>query len=75
MAPVFALVIQPLVQHLHNLDKVSSVAQINWLIQASPMAKQTDSLIIRQLRNLVHLGARWAPGIVRRGISDFGLGI
>ena len=33
------------------------------------------SLVISHLRNLVHLGARWAPWVVAGGLSDLCLSV
>jgi len=77
MAPVLALVVEPLIDHLHDLYEIVSEKSLS----ASPFPNNNDTcaictqLVIRQLRDFVHLGARWTPGIVRGGIANFSLGV
>ena len=65
MSPVLPSVVEELVQHLHDLHKVTPT-----LIR---LDLKVDVLIIRHLSNLVHLGTTGPPRIVRGRISNLGL--
>jgi hypothetical protein len=70
MPPVLSLVIQPFVHHLHHLDKIVPWHGVSAIIILS---FKIHSLVVGELRNLIHLRSRRSPWIVRRRISDFGL--
>jgi hypothetical protein len=54
MAPVLALVVETLVEHLHDLDKVIP-GKKEGEAGTEAGSEQGDGLIVSQLRNLVHL--------------------
>lgn len=72
MTPILPLIIQTLVQHLHNFHKIIP-GQSDSVSHDNAVDKLASSLIIGQLRNLIHLSPGWTPGIVRSRISDFSL--
>ena len=74
VAPIFALVIESLIQHLHYLNEVISVHAL--LVEEKlRLTRERNELIIGHLRDLIHLCAGGAPWIVRSGFTDFGLDI
>lgn len=77
MAPILALVVEPFIDHLHDLYEIVSENRRQHprsAVTTQPVAICTQ-LVIRQLCDFVHLGARWTPGIVRGGIANFSLGV
>lgn len=68
MPPILSLVIQPLVHHLHNLDKITPITS-----DRSLWIHNKYSLIISHLSDFVHLSTGRTPWIVRSSIPDFRL--
>jgi hypothetical protein len=77
MPPILSLVVQPFIKHLHNLNKILPFARFRPRVSPASLNTtfQTDSLIISQLSNLVHLCTTRTPWIIRRSISHFCLRI
>ena len=73
MAPIFALVVETFVQHLHDFNEIVSISSL--LVQEIRSKWKGNALIVCHLRNLVHLSARGAPWIVGSGLANFSLDI
>ena len=72
MAPIFALVIESLVEHLHYLNEVISVHGLS-VEEKSRLTRERNELIIGHLRDIIHLCAGGAPRVVGSGLTDFSL--
>ena len=76
MSPILPFVVQSLIQNLHNLDEV--IPRWGWDGLTRTEAKWNrceDELVVCHLGNLVHLGARGAPGVVGGGIANLCLDV
>ena len=72
VAPIFALVIESLIEHLHYLNEVISVNAL-LVEEMSRLTGERNELIMGHLRDLIHLCARGAPWVIGSGLTDFGL--
>ncbi len=72
VAPIFALVIESLIEHLHYLNKVISV-HVLLVENESRLTRERNELIIGHLRDLIHLCARGAPWIVGSSLANLSL--
>lgn len=77
MSPILALVVQPFIEHLHDLHEIGPMQQgKSEVISLSLLLQQTsDALIVGELRELVHLRSTRTPWIVAGRLADLGLGI
>ena len=74
VAPIFALVIESLIEHLHYLNEVISVHAL--LVEEKlRLTTERNELIIGHLRDLIHLCPGGAPWVVGSGLTDFSLHI
>jgi hypothetical protein len=72
VAPIFALVVESLIQHLHYLNEVVSIHALS-VEEESWHEEERNELIISHLRDLIHLCARGTPWVVGSGLANFGL--
>lgn len=72
MPPILPFVVESFVKYLNDFDKVLSA---HHCISLSSPKSAVCSLIVGQLRDLMHLPARRRPWVVGRCIADLGLGV
>ncbi len=72
-APVFALIIESLIENLHYLIEVVSVHVLSAKEDSGLTRRGTNAHIIGHLRDLIHPCARGAPWIVGSGLDNFSL--
>jgi len=66
MPPILSLVIQPLVHHFHDFDKVAPDSSVMSYLKAN----YECALVVGHLSNLIHLSTGRTPWIVGRCISN-----
>lgn len=67
VAPILALVIEALVQHVHDFVELG---RATWVSEAARRACRDHLPIVCDFGNVGHVGARRAPGIIARGLRD-----